>query len=238
MKANFLRSTQLLIVLTASLFLSACQSTSLIETYQENHDGTSQKNNAGFLSDYSKLKQVEGVDGQQVLRWVNPEFKKQKYKKLNIAPLVVSPVKGQRVEISGENRQQIQHYFDQQLKKSLKDQYEISDDSGNGILQIKMAITGIELNAEGMKITEVLPYGAVIGLVRTATDTRNQEVTVILEVEISNSQTKEVEISLVRIGLGENIRMLWDANFSLQHVKSLLDEWALLAATSFQKLLN
>jgi len=238
MNHNFIRSTQLALILTFGVLLSACQSTSLIEEHQANQEGGLVQNNAGFLSDYSKLKSVEGVDGQQVLRWVNPEFNRQQYSKLKLAPVVVLPVQTETVDISTEHIQQIQHYFDSKLRLALKDKYQLSEESGSDVLQLKIAITGIELNPEGMKVTEVLPYGAVIGLVRAATGTRNQEVTVILEIEIINSQTRETEVSVVRVGMGENIRMLWDAEFALQNVQRLLDDWALLITTSFHQLLS
>mgnify|MGYP000246903983 CR=1 FL=1 len=233
MSLNIFQTIRSILILVCVILLSACQSTPLIERYQEEHGGVSATNSTGFLSDYSKLKQVEGEDGQQVLRWVNPQFKPEQYTKIKVLPLVVLPIQKQSVDIPKEKLGEIQHYFDTALRAALSEKYTLSDASAHDVVQVKAAITNIKLEAEGMKVTEVLPYGAVIGLIRTATDTRNQEVTVVLEVELTNSLSGETEVSLLRVGEGEDIKMLWDANFSLHHVQELLDEWVLLATTSF-----
>jgi hypothetical protein len=126
-------------------------------------------------------------------------------------------------EVPKERLTRIQQYFDLKLRQALSSKYKLSDKPSEDTAHIKIAITSVHLNSEGIKITEVLPYGAVIGLIRAATDTRNREVTVILEMEILNSKTHEPIVALVRVGEGKNVRMLWDDEFTLNHVKELLD---------------
>jgi hypothetical protein len=41
--------------------------------------------------------------------------------------------------------------------------------------------------------------------------------------EILNSKTHEPIVALLRVGEGKNVRMLWDGEFTLNHVKELLD---------------
>jgi len=214
------------------LLLSACQSTPIVKNYTDEHQ------KSGFLNDYTKLKLSEGEDGEQVLRWVSPRLAQGKFKKLILDSVVLQPSSIQSEEISKESLQDIQKYFDLKLKQALNSTYELTNIPSNETAHIRIAITGIQLESEGMKVTEVLPYGAVIGLIRAATDTRNREVSVVLEMEILNSKTHEPLVSLLRVGEGENVRMLWDADFTLQHVKELLDSWVTLASDNFQKLLD
>jgi len=218
--------------LAGLLLLSACQSTPMVKTYTGEHQ------NSGFLSDYTKLKLSEGKDGEQVLRWVSPKLAQKKFKKLILDSVVLQPSSIQNEEISKESLQDIQNYFDLKLKQALSSNYELTNTPSNETAQIKFAITDILLESEGMKVTEILPYGAVIGLIRTATGTRNQEVTVVLEMEILNSKTHEPVVSLLRVGEGENVRMLWGPEFRLQHAKALLDDWVTLSYNNFQQLLD
>jgi hypothetical protein len=218
--------------LVGLLLLSACQSTPMVKNYTDEHP------KSGFLSDYTKLKLIEGEDEEQVLRWVSPKLVQGKFKNLILDPVVLQPSSLQNEEISQESLQEIQSYFNLKLKQVLSPKYELTNTPSNETAHIKIAISDIQLESEGMKVTEVLPYGAVIGLIRAATDTRNREVTVILEMEILNSKTHEPVVSLLRVGEGENVRMLWDADFTLLHVKELLDSWVALASNNFQKLLD
>jgi len=225
------------------LQLSACQSTGHIDNYSEMQNPkkeikTDEQHVSGFISDYSKLRKVEGIDGEQVLRWISPALGKGQFSKIMLDPVYLFPIEDQSVEITPKSQQEIKQYFDIQLKKAFSSKYEMAEKAANDVAQIRLAITAIQLSPEGMKVTEVLPYGAVIGLVRAATGTRNQEVSVALEMEVLNSASQAPVIALVRVGQGENIKMLWDANFSLKNVQDLLDEWVELAANGFSKLIN
>ena len=228
----FIKGINICLSLVALLLLSACQSTSLIQDYTTEHQPS------GFLSDYTKLEQSTGLDGEPVLRWISPELSNTKFNKLMISSVVLQPTNNQTEEISSEALEEIRQYFDLQLKTALSSKYTLTDKPSDDTAQIKLAITGVQLESEGMKATEVLPYGAVIGLIRKATDTRNREVTVLVEMEILNSKTQEPILQLLRVGEGENVRMLWSPNFELEHVEELLDDWVSLAATNFQKLMS
>ncbi|MFT5718586.1 MAG: hypothetical protein ACI9T7_002793 [Oleiphilaceae bacterium] len=48
--------------------------------------------------------------------------------------------------------------------------------------------------------------------------------------EILNSKTHEPIVALLRVGEGKNVRMLWDDEFTLNHVKELLDNGVILGA--------
>jgi hypothetical protein len=229
---NFIKGIKLYLSLIALLLLSACQSNSLVQNYTEEH------RHSGFLSDYSKLEQSIGLDEEPVLRWISPELSKTKFNNLMINSVVLKPENIQTEEISTETLLKIQQYFDLQLKNALSSKYTLTDKPSDDTAEIKLAITGVQLESEGMKVTEVLPYGAVIGLIRKATDTRNREVTVLLEMEIINNRTQQPILQLLRVGEGENVRMFWGPNFELEHVKQLLDDWVSLAATNFQQLMS
>ena len=225
------------------LLLSACQSTGHIDNYSEMQNSeketqTDKQHVSGFLSDYSKLSKTEGLDGEEVLRWVSPVLEKGQFNKVMLEPVYLFPVEDQSVEITQASQQEIRQYFDTQLRKAFSSKFEMTDQADANVAQIKLAITAIELSTEGMKVTEVLPYGAVIGLVRAATGTRNQEVSVAIEMEVLNSASQAPVIAVVRVGQGESVRMLWDANFSLKNVQDLLDEWVEIAANGFSKLIN
>jgi len=229
---QFVHIVKISLSLAGLLLISACQSTPIVQSYVDEHQ------KSGFLSNYSQLKLSEGEDGEQVLRWVSPELAQVTFKKLILDSVVLQPSKMQNEEVSNESLQDIQKYFDLKLKQALSEKYELTNTPNDETAHVKIAITGIHLEPEGMKVTEALPYGAVIGLIRTATDTRNREVTVVLEVEILNSETHEPVVSVLRVGKGDNVKMLWDADFTLQHVKGLLDGWVALASGSFQQFLK
>lgn len=219
---------RIIIWLWLALLMSACQVSGKVP----------QEGDLDFLDRYKELSLVTAEDGREVLRTITPEVKEYSFETLMLDEIVMHPKPDESELLSHETLDQITAYFNDRLRARLGESIELVDQPGPDTPRMKITLTGVKLEAEGMKVTELLPYGAVIGLVRTATDYRNKEVTVLVEAEVTDSLTNKPLVTVVRAGRGQTIRLIWDPEFTLDHVKPLLDRWVDLVATQLASATN
>lgn len=188
---------------------------------------------AGFLGDYSQLKQ--GGEDQAVLTYIKPGVNFKVYKKLMIDPVEIwySP----DVEYKGIQPDQLKEltdYFHNALVKAVEDRYPVVNAPGEDVLRIRAAITDV---IPGKPVTGTLstliPIGiAISGTKKAATGTHASVGQTAVEAELIDSLTYERLAAAVdrRAGKKGAFRGEWDDAkdaFDLwaERLRNRLDEW-------------
>ena len=142
--------------------------------------------NAGFLSDYSKLKSDPDLD-EGVLAYVNDGEMKDLHQYIAI---IVDPVEvyiasdADLSAVSDEGGKAAVEYFDYALKSAISDVYAIVDTPGPLVLRLRSALVGVDVGSE---VTAEMPQEGVEPLEREVDIGE-----VVVEFELVDSVTGEV----------------------------------------------
>ena len=179
---------------------------------------------SGYLSDYSKLEQVDTASGGETLRWISDKISAQGYHSVILDKTILFPEPKPTEQVSGTVLKQLSWTFDKALKSSAGGAFKIVTKPGDGVLRIKPAITGVVHNMEGMKPIEILPVALVLGLGKAALGTRDRDVAVFLEVAVIDSQTDELLATVVRKGEGAQLEND-EEQLSIVHLEEMVANW-------------
>lgn len=136
-------------VLAGAVLLSGCATTdSSMSAVMGSGTGvtatdTTRLTRSGFLSDYARLKPIEGGGGIQC--WRAPDLDAKKYDKVLVSRIVVSlkaePGKEQTVDPS--DLKTLTDYFHNSLVTALKPQMAVVNQPGPGVVVIRIALTDL-----------------------------------------------------------------------------------------------
>ena len=188
---------------------------------------------SGYLSNYSDLKQVTGAEkGVEYLRWMSPEVQSGKYTKILPKGVSFYPKMTPEQQASRQTLIEIRDYYDEAVKREYAAMGILATEPGPGVAIAEFAITGVYIQAEGMKAYDVIPIAAVISLTEAATGTRDRVVQLVMEGKLIDSETDALLADAVYKGLGKDLPND-TAQLTLDDVKPVLDKWAAnLAATA------
>lgn len=139
---RFVTSTSTLIVLAATVLVGGCKS-------------TPQAVPTGFLSDYSRLQQVD----DRTLRYLGPNLGS--YSTFIIDPVVVhfhEEAKGDTSDPDTLTR--MTTYLRGALANAIKDRYGITAQPGPGVARLRVAITDID---KASTVSKLIPIGKALG---------------------------------------------------------------------------
>ncbi|MDP0589987.1 MAG: DUF3313 domain-containing protein [Candidatus Endonucleobacter bathymodioli] len=189
--------TSLLLLLMTSLlifFLHGCSSHTTLN-----------KNNTGFLDDYSRLKQIETNSDFATFRWISDKLKLHPYSSVRLKKVVSLNQNMEFETFDSKIYQDIASFLDDGLRTALSKSLVVTDHNSSTTMQIEVAISAIKIVDADMKFTEFLPIGAAIGLSRKLTGLRNKDIELFLEVKITDSKTSEFIGALVNQGVVGNL---------------------------------
>ena len=116
---------------------------------------------SGFIPGYVKLR--KGKEGEALFRYINPAVNWRDYKKVIIDPVAISG--SQTKKVSPEDLQRLTDFFWVQLRDELKNDYEIVDEPGIGVMQLSVAITEAEASNPTLDtISSVVPSLRLLGM--------------------------------------------------------------------------
>lgn len=123
--------------------------------------------NAGFLSDYSQLKPVEGRDG--VLRYVDKSIDIKPYDKLYIeqVQVIVTAKDSHHKSIQPEAMQRIADTFRSAFIDAVSPAYSVLSEPTADALHVRLAITGIQPADTPRSATDFIPIKALFNLGRS-----------------------------------------------------------------------
>lgn len=193
---------------------------------------------SGYLSNYSDLKEVQGEQkGVEYLRWMSPEVKSGKYTKILPRGASFYPQLTPEQQASRQTLIEIRDYYDEAVKREYAAMGILATEPGPGVATAEFAITGVYIQAEGMKAYDVVPIAAVISLTEAATGTRDRVVQLVMEGKLVDSESGKLLATAVYKGLGKDLPND-KTQLTLADLKPLLDEWARNLASTAAAVIN
>ncbi len=146
-------SSLCLLVLALSLSMAGCARTR-----------QSRADKAGFLGDYSQLREGEGDEAQLV--YINPDADFPKYDKILIESVSLYAKEGTDFsQISDETQRMLTDHFYKAIHDQLKEDYEIVTAAGPNTLRVRVAITEAEGANVGLNaITTIVPQTRLLSV--------------------------------------------------------------------------
>jgi len=190
---------------------------------------------SGYLNDYSKLEQVDTASGGETLRWISEKISSQNYHSIIVDKTVLYPEPQASEQVTDTLLRQFSWTVSKMIKNAAEGSFKLVTEPGEGVLHIKPAITGVAHNMEGMKPIEILPVAMVLGLGKAALGTRDRDVSVFLEVAVTDSQTGELLATAVRKGEGEQLENDTE-KLSMVHLEEMIANWKVDTNSIFKQL--
>ncbi|RPE01304.1 DUF3313 domain-containing protein [Candidatus Pantoea deserta] len=177
---------------------------------------------SGFLGDYSNLKPVKTSSGQEVLRWVAPDFNINKYKDIYFAPVVYYPPPRPDSRVSAATLEQIRLYTEQRLKSGVSSHKPLSSQPHQGGLMLKTAITAVSAENKDIQFYEFLPVTAVVAGTMTVTGKRSQNTFLFIEAVLTDVSTNKPVVKVVRKAYGSRVSNS-QAPITAEDIKGAID---------------
>ena len=210
---------KMLIVLgvASSMLLAGCATT--------NGAGTAEAPaNAGFLSDYSKLRPVEGKEGIQ--RFIDRSVNVRPYTKIFLDPVQVfvsndpEAYKGVQPDVL----KRMADSFGTAFVSAVNTGYQVVNVPGSDVLRVRLAITQVHPVSPPLGVTDFIPIKAVFNAGRAAAGAAPRVAEVSAEMEVLDGQGKLVAAALVTRKsdetLPQNDRVSWD------DLRPIVHSWA------------
>jgi Protein of unknown function (DUF3313) len=191
---------------------------------------------SGFLSDYSQLKPMKDVAGQEVMGWVSPELTSGKYHKAIIDPVVFYPAAAPDKNVDMTTLNQMQAYYTDELRKEIGAKIPVVDQPGPDVVRLEVAITAVATGNAPLKAYQYIPIALVVQGVKTASGTRTQDAVLYTEMQVLDSQTGARLGAVVKSGHGTDVTEIKEGPdkgkdmVTLDNLKPLLNTWAETAA--------
>lgn len=185
-----------------------------------------EKEDSGFLGDYSALTETKDSAGDTVMRYVNPKLKSGAYHAVMIDPAQYYPAPTPTKQVSSATLEEIRTYLDKGLRQKLGTQVKVVSEPGPDVLRIRPAITAVVPQTPGLKPYQYIPIAFIVSSAKG----RGKEAAINVEVEAVDSLSGERMAASVRKGAGAKLASD-DAQLTLKDLKPLLDRWIDTGAT-------
>ena len=146
---------------------------------------------SGYLGDYKGLEKVKTESGAEAARWVNPKLKKGQYTKIIVDPIVFYPAPQPGPNVTIQALYEIVAYSNKAEKREVSKVMKLVDRAGPGVLRLRVAMTGVKKQKEGMSALNYTPIGLLFVGAQEATGTRPEEGVIVWEGELIDSETGE-----------------------------------------------
>ncbi len=172
-----MKKTLLIISLASTFALIGCTS----------QPKTPMQDPSGFLPNYSELKQVTPAPkGMQVYTYVAPGVKRGDYHAVIVAPVVLYQT-ATTTGITTTDIANAQVDLQSGIQTIVAKQIPLTTTPGPGVAQLNVAITGAEVNQEGIKPRNLMPISAAIKLASVATGLNGKIPVMVVELKFTDS---------------------------------------------------
>ncbi len=174
------------------------------------------KAHSGFIPDYSLLQPVKSPDGIKMSRYQKPGASNENY-----AAIIIEPVFINQAQVDEKLTPEVIEQAKQALDKAIRERiaqtrFQIVSDAGPGVARVAIAISGAELDNEGLKPRNLMPISAAIKAVSFLAGKQSKIPVLLVESKITDSQSNE----LLRAGMiainGETFRNESDTTAAFQ----------------------
>ena len=122
---------------------------------------------SGFLSDYYKLRPVEGVSG--TYRYIDSSTNFRSYTKLMIDPVqIVMTPNPEYKGMQPDAMKRMTDAFRMEFVGAVASGYQVVNQPGPDVLRIRLAITGVQPASPALGVTDFIPIKAVFNVARDA----------------------------------------------------------------------
>ncbi|MGF1886752.1 DUF3313 domain-containing protein [Photobacterium profundum] len=133
------------------------------------------------------LKEVDSDSLEKGVQWVSDAVQPHYYTSLIVPKVELEQNKTHSKQIPETVLKKLSTVVTKQLRSNISSDIKVVDKVGPHVAQINLRISRATANPEDLKLTEVIPIGAVIGAVKMALGTRDQSVRIIIEAQIVDS---------------------------------------------------
>lgn len=183
---------------------------------------------SGFLKDYSKIEKTKDLMGEPVLRYISPRLTQENYTKILIEPIQYYPQPNPTENVSAQTLEDIRNYVEKMFRLKVGEKVSVVNQPGPSVARMRVALTAVGTQTEGMKPYQFIPVALVITGAQTAVSGKPQEAALYLEAEMSDSISGERLGVAVRRGTGERLKKMRqsEAEITVESLKPMLDRWA------------
>ncbi|BFM14768.1 DUF3313 domain-containing protein [Maricurvus nonylphenolicus] len=162
---------------------------------------------SGFISQthYEKLSRVESLSDQVVFRYIAPDFKPANYTHVIVDPVIAYPEPQPTEQVSMEMLRDIQARLTRLLEDSMSEALKLSQSSGEGVLRLQVAITGVNISDKSLAVYEYIPVAMIAAGASKAAGARDQQVRLFMEGRVVDTETGVVQAVGIREIKGDDL---------------------------------
>ncbi len=179
--------------------------------------GPTMKKESDFLSDYSKLENVN----DNLSRWKDPSFTKGTCDRMTLDPITFNLDEEVGAKFTDEEQLEIRKYAQEKFTEFLKRRHELVSYGGPGICRLRISFTDLEKSAA---LANIHPLTRATGAGRGGAA---------VEAELTDSETGKVIGMMTRRATGEFFK--GSGMGDLADIKSAIDRWAVDADERFDR---
>ncbi len=204
----------LFILLAVVFIITGCASKSSKPNYDED--------SPGFLVNYDLLEPVQGPAGMDIYAYKNDEVNADDYFAAIVEPVFIYGGTTDEDSVTQEQIESAKQGINAGLRKAVAQHYELTDKPDPGVFRMQVAITGADLEKEGLKPWNIIPVSAAIRLSTYATGYDNKRPVLMVEMKITDSETDEIIKEIVTISAGDYFR---DTDNTTAAFEQAADNW-------------
>ena len=186
---------------------------------------------SGFLSDYSKLKPVDGIDGS--LRYIDTSMNLRPYKKVMIDPVQVFMTHNPEYHgLQPDALKRMSDALQTAFLGALVDGYQVVNALGPDVMRLRLAITGVQAAKPPLGASDLIPIKAVFNVARSAAGDAPRVAEISAEMEMLDPNGRVIGAAVAsRKGdkaLAQGASITWQdlqasANFWAKNLRNYLD---------------
>jgi Protein of unknown function (DUF3313) len=224
---------KLLSIISFSLVLLGCSSRLPTEDERQTQ----------FIKNNDKLVEVEYIEDATGLQWVSPSVEISEYNKILINDVGIHQNAKAVRQIPEHVLDKVSERLTTIVKQELTQGVEVVDKTGADTATLNIMISRASTDFEDLQITEVLPYGALIGSAKALLGTRDRNVRILIESQLIDSQTEEVLAERVGVILAEGILENDDVELEYEQIKETVELFTqdivhFIRVTAYQAAIN
>ncbi|AQS37330.1 Protein of unknown function (DUF3313) [Shewanella psychrophila] len=135
------------------------------------------------------LHEVDYDTDKKGVQWVSKSIVPHYYKALLVPKVELKRDSTQDKQIPESVLEKLANEITGHLRQEISPSMKLVDKAGENVAQVNIRISRATTEPEDLKLTEIIPIGAVIGSVKMALGTRDKNVRIIIETQIVDSVT-------------------------------------------------
>ncbi|MGF1725519.1 DUF3313 family protein [Photobacterium nomapromontoriensis] len=180
---------------------------------------------ASKIVNSNQLVEVEYIEDATGLQWVSPRLNASDYNKLIVMPVGLNQDASQDRQLPVKVLVRVSERLTMLIADELARGIAIIDTPDQHTATLHIEITRASTDMEDLKITEMLPYGAIIGGTKALLGTRDRNVRLMVESQLVDSLSGEVLAERVSILLAKDILENDTEKLKYEQIEEMVDRF-------------